>query len=439
MSGVDPIRGFLAAVRRRLILRTGLQTAGYGAALLGAAWRCSRSRRRRPAPRRSGPSSRRACWARPRWPSSRGASGGRRARCARIGRRPARRACCCRRWPAICCPPSSWPSRASRIRARPPCPRAWCRRFRNTSGVRWRPSMRASWCRCARRRARSPTALLAGAALAAGAWWSPMFARGLRTLIHRPSLFEGAAVSTVPLVGDVRITYSYPAYTGLPPRTVEGSTGDIAAVKGTRVRIETHPLRSARRALLLLGEHGEKGEIAAKLTGDRAGRRADGLGGRELPVLAAADVRPRRARGAQPPPDRRGRQRAAGRDPGPGGPAGAGDAATDRDRVFGQRRLRAGHRRAGHARRRPPGAADAAARRQRRARGAGAHAVGSGDGRAQRRRAHRVSHRGARSRRRLGRPERQAGHRRARCTSSSRTRTRAWRIGWSASASCWRS
>ena len=72
-------------------------------------------------------------------------------------------------------------------------------------------------------------------------------------------------MSTAPLVGDVRITYSYPAYTGLPARTVEGSTGDIAAVKGTRVRVETHPLRTARRALLLLGEKGEKGEIAATL------------------------------------------------------------------------------------------------------------------------------------------------------------------------------
>ncbi len=74
--------------------------------------------------------------------------------------------------------------------------------------------------------------------------------------MHRPSRFEGAAVSAVPLVGDVRVTYEYPAYTGLGARTVEGSTGDIAAVKGTHVRIETHPLRPARRALLLLGERG---------------------------------------------------------------------------------------------------------------------------------------------------------------------------------------
>jgi hypothetical protein len=105
-----------------------------------------------------------------------------------------------------------------------------------------------------------------GAVVSAGTL-SPVMARGLRTLIHRPSLFEGAAVSTAPLVGDVRVTYTYPAYTGLAPRTVEGSTGDVAAVKGTRVRIETHPLRAVRKALLLLGETGNKGEIGAALSG----------------------------------------------------------------------------------------------------------------------------------------------------------------------------
>ena len=116
-------------------------------------------------------------------------------------------------------------------------------------------------------RALAVSGLVAAAMIAAlGAW--PLAARGLRTLVHRPSRFEGAAVSAVPLVGDVRVTYDYPAYTGLAPRTVEGSTGDIAAVKGTHVRIETHPLRPARHALLLLGETGEVGEISAALSGD---------------------------------------------------------------------------------------------------------------------------------------------------------------------------
>ena len=98
--------------------------------------------------------------------------------------------------------------------------------------------------------------------LGAGARLAPdLVGRGLGILSHRPTRFEGAAVSAVPIVGDVRITYDYPAYTGLPRRTVEGSTGDIVAVKGTRVTIETTPLRAARKALLLLGETGENGEV----------------------------------------------------------------------------------------------------------------------------------------------------------------------------------
>jgi hypothetical protein len=108
------------------------------------------------------------------------------------------------------------------------------------------------------------TALLLIAA--AGAW--PLAARGLRTLVHRPSKFEGAAVSTEPLVGDVRVTYIYPAYTGLRPRTVEGSTGDLAAVTGTRAHIETRPLHPARHAALLLGEKGGR-EIPARLVGGK--------------------------------------------------------------------------------------------------------------------------------------------------------------------------
>jgi len=101
--------------------------------------------------------------------------------------------------------------------------------------------------------------------LAAAATIFPGLALGLRTLVHRPTLFEGAAVSQGPLVSDVRVVYTYPAYTGLPPRTVEGSTGDLVAVKGTRVRLEARPLRSTRRALLLLGEEGESGQLPAAL------------------------------------------------------------------------------------------------------------------------------------------------------------------------------
>jgi hypothetical protein len=124
---------------------------------------------------------------------------------------------------------------------------------------------------------------VAAALVGGAAWLSPAVASGLRTLVHRPSLFEGAAVSATPLVGDVRIVYQYPPYTGLPPRIVEGSTGDLVAVKGTHVRIETRALRSARKALLLLGEQGERGTLGATV--------ANGLVSAELTLVESGSYR----------------------------------------------------------------------------------------------------------------------------------------------------
>jgi predicted nucleic acid-binding Zn-ribbon protein len=109
---------------------------------------------------------------------------------------------------------------------------------------------------------------LLGAALllSAGLLWLPdIVGRGLGFLTRFPTRFEGAAVATEPLIGDVRVTYVYPEYTRLPKRVVEGSTGDIVALKGTEVEIETRLLRSARQALLLLGENGESGEHPVQL------------------------------------------------------------------------------------------------------------------------------------------------------------------------------
>ncbi len=97
--------------------------------------------------------------------------------------------------------------------------------------------------------------------------------RGLHLLVHRPSRFEGSTLTREPLVADLRITYQYPAYTGLPPRVVEGSTGDVVALRGTRVLLEMRPLQSARKAMLLLGEAGEAGEIPATLAQGRLSAR----------------------------------------------------------------------------------------------------------------------------------------------------------------------
>ncbi len=89
--------------------------------------------------------------------------------------------------------------------------------------------------------------------------------RGMRTLFHTPTLFEGAQAVRDPLVGDVRVTYDFPAYTGLSRQIIEGSTGDLHALRGTRVQIEMRPLRSARQARLLLGDSGEAGALSANL------------------------------------------------------------------------------------------------------------------------------------------------------------------------------
>jgi hypothetical protein len=265
---VQAINAFLRAVRRRLMLRTALRTAGYGGGILGAVALLLAL-----AAATIGPAAF--------WP---GVTAGvlgvfvvaalvtgvwRPALAMRHDRAAARRAGVL--LPALASdllsavelarPPSSDP-RAAAVSAR--LVRAFQDYVAGSVGsvdarqlVPMRPAARAI-----------AVAITAFAAVIAAGLLSPMMARGLRTLVHRPSLFEGAAVSTVALIGDVRITYSYPGYTGIGPRTVEGSTGDAAAVKGTRVRIETHPLRAARRALLLLGEAGEKGEVAVAVSGN---------------------------------------------------------------------------------------------------------------------------------------------------------------------------
>jgi hypothetical protein len=107
----------------------------------------------------------------------------------------------------------------------------------------------------------------AGLVLIAGLVWAPDVRSGLGLLLRHPTRFEGAAVATDPLIGDVKLTYTYPPYTGLPPRVIEGSTGDVVGLKGTRVTLETRTLRSARQALLLLGESGELGELEAQVEG----------------------------------------------------------------------------------------------------------------------------------------------------------------------------
>jgi len=59
-------------------------------------------------------------------------------------------------------------------------------------------------------------------------------------------------VELSPIAGDLSITYLYPAYTGLPPRTEEGTAGDLRAPKGTEVRISARADRDLVEAFAVV-------------------------------------------------------------------------------------------------------------------------------------------------------------------------------------------
>ena len=95
--------------------------------------------------------------------------------------------------------------------------------------------------------------LLAAAALgmlALGALFAP---QGLRPLVGllRPAEAR-SPLSREPITGDVELTYRYPAYVGLLPRTVSGSGGEISAPAGTVVELRTRSDRPVVQAGLLV-------------------------------------------------------------------------------------------------------------------------------------------------------------------------------------------
>src|SRR4051812_5163664 len=55
-----------------------------------------------------------------------------------------------------------------------------------------------------------------------------------------------------PIVGDLSVTYLYPAYTGLPARTEEGTSGDLRAPRGTEVRLSARADRDLDSAAAIV-------------------------------------------------------------------------------------------------------------------------------------------------------------------------------------------
>ncbi|RMG21629.1 MAG: DUF4175 family protein [Deltaproteobacteria bacterium] len=91
--------------------------------------------------------------------------------------------------------------------------------------------------------------LLLGEAVSAG--WS----RLLGTRRHVAELERSRSAELAPLItGDVELTYRYPAYTGLSPRTVRGTGGEISALKGTEVEIRTSADRDLAAAQMVVGD-----------------------------------------------------------------------------------------------------------------------------------------------------------------------------------------
>lgn len=68
--------------------------------------------------------------------------------------------------------------------------------------------------------------------------------------------FASAEVNTIrrrePITGDFKLTYRYPEYTGLEPRSVEGTAGDVSGPAGTEVSIETRADRDVDEAVLVV-------------------------------------------------------------------------------------------------------------------------------------------------------------------------------------------
>lgn len=101
---------------------------------------------------------------------------------------------------------------------------------------------------------RLPGRVVAGvlaAAVAALIFWGADWSRGLSaSLAPRPKSPFASAVE--PITGDIELTYRYPPYTGLMPRTVPGTSGEISGPAGTEVVIRTRADREVQRADLVV-------------------------------------------------------------------------------------------------------------------------------------------------------------------------------------------
>jgi hypothetical protein len=99
-----------------------------------------------------------------------------------------------------------------------------------------------------------------------------LVADGWRSLVlSRPAPFDGARLSAVPLVGDLEITLTFPAYSRRPPLTLPSSSGDVRGLPGTRVALRARALVPTEAAELVVEpvDRGEARTIVTKRDGDQ--------------------------------------------------------------------------------------------------------------------------------------------------------------------------
>jgi hypothetical protein len=99
-----------------------------------------------------------------------------------------------------------------------------------------------------------------------------LLADGWRSLFSaRPAPFDGARLSTVPLVGDLEATLTFPAYARRPRLALPSSSGDVRGLPGTSVALKARVLVPAAQAELIVepADRGEARQVAAKLEGDQ--------------------------------------------------------------------------------------------------------------------------------------------------------------------------
>jgi hypothetical protein len=89
--------------------------------------------------------------------------------------------------------------------------------------------------------------VLAGVLLLAGSHWRVGWSKAVDSLNA-----TAQAETREPITGDIELTYRYPAYTGLTPRTVPGTNGEVSAPAGTEVQLKTRSDREVRRAELVV-------------------------------------------------------------------------------------------------------------------------------------------------------------------------------------------